>query len=101
MIRATARALTAVLPWPLRRRLLIAVFGYEIDPSAPELPPASPGGYSPPSQYLGSIPTMFDIDPLTGALAVKPSWGQYYVPTPGTATLGALGLLVVARRRSR
>jgi acetyltransferase-like isoleucine patch superfamily enzyme len=34
VIRAILRALLVVMPWPLRRRLLVAAFGYRIDPSA-------------------------------------------------------------------
>jgi hypothetical protein len=63
-----------------------------------ELPPAPS---SPGSQYLGSITEMFDIDPLTGSWTVKPSYEQYYVPTPGSMTLAGLGLLALSRRRGK
>lgn len=34
MIRTLARALLLLLPWPVRRRLLVAAFGYHIDTTA-------------------------------------------------------------------
>lgn len=34
MLDAVLRALVVLLPWPVRRRLLVRVFGYEISPAA-------------------------------------------------------------------
>lgn len=65
----------------------------------PELPPASPGGYSPPGQYLGSLTEIFDIQPDQQFWQVRPSWSQNYIPTPGTAVLLSVVPLTLHRRR--